>query len=131
MTTTTLFCEAGQHNWERESQRGRKPFNCPEHASAAPKVKLQAVRAEGEPQRAIRPERQRKTRESRVSIVETILANRPEHCHCDIRPDMTHAELIYVKSCTPYWVCPTLDKVRRLSPNAPLTNEVEYDMLAA
>jgi hypothetical protein len=27
----TLHCETGNHNWDRPSQRGRKPKNCPEH----------------------------------------------------------------------------------------------------
>jgi len=26
-----LFCEAGQHTWMRESQRGKRPKNCPKH----------------------------------------------------------------------------------------------------
>jgi hypothetical protein len=33
LTMETLFCEIGQHEWERESKRGRKPSNCPEHTS--------------------------------------------------------------------------------------------------
>lgn len=28
---TTLHCHAGDHDWQRPSQRGRKPLNCPEH----------------------------------------------------------------------------------------------------
>lgn len=31
MATKTLWCEAGQHEWEREAQRGRQPVNCPNH----------------------------------------------------------------------------------------------------
>ncbi len=31
MSTETLFCQAGKHQWERECKRGRKPPNCPEH----------------------------------------------------------------------------------------------------
>ena len=31
MTTKTLYCEAGDHNWERPAQKGRAPRNCPEH----------------------------------------------------------------------------------------------------
>jgi len=33
-TKVKLWCEAGKHNWHRESQRGRKPLNCPKHAPA-------------------------------------------------------------------------------------------------
>jgi len=32
MTMRTLHCEAGNHTWERPSQRGRIPINCPEHS---------------------------------------------------------------------------------------------------
>lgn len=28
--TVTLWCGLGKHNWERTSQRGRRPFGCPE-----------------------------------------------------------------------------------------------------
>jgi hypothetical protein len=27
----TLWCEAGQHEWQRPAQRGRQPINCPDH----------------------------------------------------------------------------------------------------
>jgi len=32
MTMKTLYCQAGDHTWERPSQRGRTPINCPEHS---------------------------------------------------------------------------------------------------
>lgn len=35
MKTITLWCEVGQHEWERESQRGRRPTSCPEHVGCA------------------------------------------------------------------------------------------------
>ena len=31
MSMVTLHCQAGDHDWERESQRGRKPHSCPDH----------------------------------------------------------------------------------------------------
>lgn len=31
MNMRTLHCEIGDHDWERESQRGRLPRNCPTH----------------------------------------------------------------------------------------------------
>lgn len=34
MKTVTLYCEAGKHEWDRPSQRGRRPINCPEHTDA-------------------------------------------------------------------------------------------------
>ena len=35
----TLWCEEGQHNWYRQSQRGRKPINCPDHVPDTIEVK--------------------------------------------------------------------------------------------
>src|SRR4051794_35698878 len=29
--TVMLFCEIGQHEWQREKRRGAKPKNCPNH----------------------------------------------------------------------------------------------------
>lgn len=31
-----LWCEAGAHEWERLSQRGRLPLNCPNHHQSDP-----------------------------------------------------------------------------------------------
>lgn len=31
MKTRTLHCEAGGHDWEAPSQRGKVPKNCPDH----------------------------------------------------------------------------------------------------
>lgn len=53
MTMKTLWCKAGEHNWERPSQRGRVPHNCPDHtpekATAASREdaldKARAIRA--------------------------------------------------------------------------------------
>ena len=28
----TLHCQAGDHDWQRQSQRGKRPRNCPSHA---------------------------------------------------------------------------------------------------
>lgn len=32
MARQTLKCHSGQHVWTRDSQRGKPPRNCPEHA---------------------------------------------------------------------------------------------------
>jgi hypothetical protein len=32
VSMTKLHCQLGNHDWERESKRGRKPINCPVHA---------------------------------------------------------------------------------------------------
>ena len=34
MSMVTLHCQAGDHIWERQSQRGWKPHCCPEHLGA-------------------------------------------------------------------------------------------------
>ncbi len=38
MTTIELYCQTGKHMWSRESQRGKRPLNCPEHSTAVPVV---------------------------------------------------------------------------------------------
>lgn len=45
MATIELWCEAGKHSWQRESQRGRRPHHCPKHA---PVKMLAPTPAEGE-----------------------------------------------------------------------------------
>jgi hypothetical protein len=35
----SLHCEAGNHAWQRASQRGRRPTSCPEHSAATPAAK--------------------------------------------------------------------------------------------
>ena len=42
METETLVCAVGNHEWQRERVRGRKPFVCPEHLSA-PKQRTRKV----------------------------------------------------------------------------------------
>lgn len=37
--TTRLYCQPGDHYWERKAQRGRPPFACPEHAPAKPQAR--------------------------------------------------------------------------------------------
>lgn len=34
----TLWCEGGEHEWTRESRRGRPPLHCPEHTPEKPTV---------------------------------------------------------------------------------------------
>ena len=40
--TITLHCEAGKHEWQRPAQKGRAPFNCPEHSANKTKPKSQS-----------------------------------------------------------------------------------------
>lgn len=60
--TVELHCEAGNHKWERESQRGRRPINCPEH-TVAPEAKPRAEETEEE--KLARMERLRQKREEK------------------------------------------------------------------
>lgn len=41
MNLVTLHCASGDHQWQRPSQRGRKPANCPAHAD--PKATVAAT----------------------------------------------------------------------------------------
>lgn len=33
--TVELYCQAGEHRWNRPKQRGKRPKNCPDHAPVA------------------------------------------------------------------------------------------------
>jgi hypothetical protein len=98
--TIELHCELGNHEWSRESQRGRRPVNCPEH---------QPVIEETEKKVSLN---QIISGEARAKAINDIVSIHPE-CKCDIRDDMTDDELMHVKSCAPHWQCSTLDAVRR------------------
>ena len=54
MAIEELYCRGGDHNWTRESRRGRKPPNCPEHNG---EITVQ-IKKEGEeaPKRALSSE---------------------------------------------------------------------------
>jgi uncharacterized protein YunC (DUF1805 family) len=49
---------------------------------------------------------------ARIKHIQSVLDNRGL-CTCEIRPDMTDAELLAVESCNPYWICGILDGIRR------------------
>lgn len=107
-TTRTLYCKAGDHEWEREVKRGRVPENCPEHNQ---KVVEQGKSLEDR----LREGREKKSREIRQKAIEEIL-NKPQaaSCKCGIDPTMTVKQIRKIRSCTdPYFVCPVLDKVLR------------------
>jgi hypothetical protein len=48
VNTVTLHCELGDHTWERESQRGRRPASCPD-CVAAETARAESERAASEP----------------------------------------------------------------------------------
>ena len=116
METVTLWCAVGDHSWQRERQRGRPPFSCPEH-SEVPKTP-RTRKPSPEPAEAVRIVHRVLQDYPQVSTarrlgIQQILDAR-EGCLCEIRSDMSDRELMRVVSCQPKWVCSTLDKIRRL-----------------
>jgi hypothetical protein len=75
MKTTTLWCEAGKHHWERPSQRGRRPVNCPEHGAGPVLVKKIEVRPKkteqtGDPLAKARAAKEAKRESERIEAIE-------------------------------------------------------------
>lgn len=81
----SLFCEAGQHHWQRQPRRGPKPRNCPDHSGgkvvvnvedAAPKAEVSPKKVEAlEKAREVKQQRKSKTEEAVCALVEEILAD--------------------------------------------------------
>jgi hypothetical protein len=97
--TEELWCEFGEgHSWQRESRRGKKPRCCPTHA---PQINSKSTPAVS-------------TARTQDVIAEILKSPRAITCTCPITPDSTAAELRAMTSCTePYYICSTLDTVRR------------------
>ena len=106
MSTETLTCAEGRHTWERERTRGRKPAYCPAHAPIPFVVRSSAVATDENGANVVYTPRNR-------PVIEQALATRSQSCRCDIRPDMSNAELMHVKSCKVAFVCPVIDSLRR------------------
>jgi len=106
--TVTLRCKAGNHDWERPSKRGRIPVNCPDH-TPKPSTKKEKSLSKMQEGRA------RKAKENRRGLIAGIITHpKAQNCHCPITADSTDSELLKMKSCgDPYFVCATLDTVRR------------------
>lgn len=106
-STETLLCVNGQHEWSRPIQRGRKPVHCPEHPEPVPGVVV-----------AEQPEPQKKAERQATPRMWQELTNSAYYksCKCSLRKGMTKGDLRKLGSgCThPYYVCPALDKYRRL-----------------
>jgi len=66
MTTKTLYCEAGKHEWTRPAQRGRIPVNCPEHRNAQTEAQMNGL------------EKARLVRQEKKNAAEAIMAERVE-----------------------------------------------------
>jgi hypothetical protein len=43
MKTRTLYCKAGEHEWQRPAQKGRAPLNCPEHSEVKTNNKMSGL----------------------------------------------------------------------------------------
>lgn len=106
--TVTLHCEIGNHPWERPSGRGRRPRNCPDHTPQEPSVSKDSPNP-------LQEGRERKAASNRCKTIEEIVNHpRASRCYCGITPDMTDDHLKKMVGCTsPYFVCGTLDSVRR------------------
>lgn len=65
----SLWCQTGNHEWQRPSQRGRKPTHCPEHPPAVPekRVMTQAQRV-----KAMHEGRKRKASERAQGAVQRV-----------------------------------------------------------
>lgn len=112
--TVTLWCELGEHHWERPRKRGRKPINCPEHQPVAidQPAKISVV-SRGDALAKAREVRVSRSDERVWEAIERILTT--QTCNCDLRPGMKADDLRELGAgCTaPRYVCPVLDAYRR------------------
>lgn len=96
-----LYCQAGEHKWERPSQRGRRPINCPDHQPDPTEVVVVNNNSE-------EPQHRPATFEAAWEAVQA----HPDfkNCECGLEYGMTAVELKSLGAgCTaPRWVCPVL-----------------------
>lgn len=106
----TLHCKAGDHPWQRERKRGKKPVNCPKHSTVqrseadreAHMLKMQKAREEAAAARR------------RQIVVDWIAEQEARGCACEVTPDMTLRQINRLETgCVGGWVCPHLDRLRR------------------
>lgn len=65
--TDTLYCKAGEHEWERPKKRGMKPANCPEHTEQKKTITRE------EHQKRLREGRERARKERDAEGIERVL----------------------------------------------------------
>jgi hypothetical protein len=65
--TQSLYCQSGKHEWQRPSQKGRKPLHCPNHLPAQGPADPQGVAAR------LAAGRERANRKKREASVERVL----------------------------------------------------------
>lgn len=108
MNTEILWCERGEHNWERVIQRGKKPKMCPKHH--------QEFIEENKPAANGKAKTQKKLRKSSSKVFDEI-KKQPgfNQCKCGLEPNMSLVDLRRLDAgCTsPQYVCPYLDSYRR------------------
>lgn len=104
--TQTLHCQAGNHKWEREPKRGRKPINCPKHTGLT-------STEDGT------PIRKTPSTSNVDTTIQRVLGEQHQRasfsCSCEFPPEMTWEQLVAMGAgCTgPQFVCSTLDTIRR------------------
>lgn len=101
--TQKLWCERGEHHWDRISVRGKRPKSCPDHKPVLTPEHLSKMQ-DGRMLKA-KAERERK--------IGDILSGK--RCSCGIEPSMDDSELraLYPGCCHPQYICPALDSVMR------------------
>lgn len=110
MSQQTLYCNNGEHEWQRELKRGRVPTNCPEHKATATTLDEAEART-----KRLQEGRQRQAQARRKIVIEEILGKPANaRCRCGITPAISDDTLRKLTGCTdPIYVCSTLDAVRR------------------
>lgn len=112
----TLHCALGDHDWQRERKRGKKPQNCPTHKPVVEAVDLEErERIQAERRAAATAERIRSVIKAHAKTA------RERGCKCKYDPNMSMMDLQHMgagcKGSTPNggggWVCAELDLLRR------------------
>jgi hypothetical protein len=117
----TLHCEIGNHPWDRERKRGKKPKNCPEHKPVVDPAIDSSVSA-------MQDGRKRKAFSDRKEKIKEIIEHPRAHdCTCGIHEEITDEEIRALGAGCGYprWVCPILVAVRNSVYTHPAHEEIE------
>ncbi len=105
----------GNHPWTRESKRGRKPVNCPEHqcpSTVPTHYEKEKVVLTVEHKAKMQEGKQRKLRTGREKKIQEYIEGK--RCECGIKASMNDSELrALYPGCRPDYICPVLDGVIR------------------
>jgi hypothetical protein len=118
--TETLTCTKGQHEWQRERKRGKKPVNCPEHTIT--KIVMTEAQREAAELRKIAARAERTEREKKGKLMEKLAETKARYpkCTCPFPKNPTVEQVVSVSpGCgdTKSGVCPRLDALRRAFPD--------------